>query len=286
MEAAGKRYIAYGSRADKFRIWNLSDFHLLAKGCAVNHIKRDVKEIADDPYSFWLGGGDYCDFIGYTDKRFDPNAMAETVSIKALGDLGNYGMKQVRDILSPIQDKCLGLLLGNHEYKYELATDHESLHGWLCTELGAWNLTYSAFFDVVFCRGKTKVPRMQLSDKGMPVGNRAQFRICCHHGAGYAQTPGGKLNRLIKFMKSFEADIYFCGHVHDQTSRKEPTIGADEKCEKLIEHQRVGLIAGSYLKTYSQGYTSYGEQKGYAPVSLGAAIAEIEPNKRKIKALT
>ena len=111
------------------------------------------------------------------------------------------------------------------------------------------------------------------------------FRIYCHHGAGYAQTPGGKLNRLVQFMQSFDADLYFVGHVHDHVARKEPAIGADRQCNKLVERQRLGVIAGSYLKTYQQSVISYGEQRGYRPTSLGAATATIRPDTREMEAV-
>jgi hypothetical protein len=286
MEAAGKKYIVHRSRSDKFRIWNLSDLHWMAKGCAVGEIKRDIAEIAKDPFSFWLGGGDYAEFIGYRDKRFDPDAMAEWVPVKALGDLGRYGMTQIGDLLRPIKDKCLGLLLGNHELKYELMTDQESLHGWLCTELGVPNLQYSALFDVVFCRTQgTKTPRLIAKPPLRNTYTTSQFRVFCHHGAGYAVTPGGKMNRLVQFMQSFDADIYFIGHVHDHVARKEPAIGANSDCTKLQERRRLGVVAGSYLKTYGQGHTSYGEQKGYRPTDLGPAIVSITPETREMEAV-
>jgi hypothetical protein len=42
------------------------------------------------------------------------------------------------------------------------------------------------------------------------------------------------------------------------------------------------VISGSYLKTYAQGVTSYGEQKGYEPTTLGAAWVAIKPQTRDI----
>ena len=287
MEAAGKRYICYGSRSDKIRIWNLSDIHWMSKACAEDDVRADIRKIKDDPYSFWLGGGDYADFIGYTDKRFDPDAVASWVDVANLGNLGRFGMEQIRDLFEPIKHKCLGLLLGNHEKRYELFTQQESLHSWLCTELGVPNLQYSAIMDVVFvrrCGLRKPVLQWKVLAKNKGNGSRA-FRIYCHHGAGFATTPGGKLNKLIQFMQSFDADLFFCGHVHDRTARKEPALGADAACKKLTQRVRLGVIAGSYLKTYQQGTTTYGEQRGYRPTSLGASIVEITPDKNEAFAM-
>jgi len=289
MQAAGTRYIWHGSEADSFRIWNLSDLHLGAKGCAEGDIRRDVQKIQDDPYSFWLGGGDYADFIGYSDKRFDPDAVAEWINVKDLGNLGRKCMERVRDILAPIRDKCLGLLIGNHELKYEIQTEQESLHHWLCQELAVPFLGYSCLFDLRFCTAQgLKKPR--LADSVPPRRGEHRhsksntFRVFAHHGAGYATTPGGKLNKLIAAMNTFEADLFFLGHVHDQTGRREPVLGANGDCTQLEHRDRLGLVSGSYLKTYNQGTISYGEQKMYRPTCLGAAVARIHPMSRKMEA--
>jgi hypothetical protein len=110
------------------------------------------------------------------------------------------------------------------------------------------------------------------------------FRIYGHHGSGGAATPGGKLNRLLRFMNDFDADIYAIGHVHDVVVKSWPRIGANNACDKLIEIPRIGIVTGSYLRTYTQGSTGYGEVKGYSPVPLGAVAVEIEPHTRKMGA--
>lgn len=281
MQAAGKRYIHHPSRSDKIKIWNLSDLHVGSAGCAEGLIKRDVARIREDPCAFWIGGGDYADFIGYRDKRFNPNTMAQWVKVSDLGDIGRASMARVRDMLAPIKHKCLGLLAGNHETKYQLTHEHEGLHAWLCMELDAPSLGYCALFDVEFIRTPCKKPHIVDAKNAQP--GRATFRIFAHHGAGHATTPGGKLNKLISFMDSFEADIYFLGHVHDQVGRRQVVLGADRKCEKITQKERLGVISGSYLRTYSDGVTSYGEIKGYKPVNLGAAYVEIKPDKREIR---
>jgi len=74
-----------------------------------------------------------------------------------------------------------------------------------------------------------------------------------------------------------------CGHVHDQEGVRIVTIGADQTCTRLVQRHRLGVISGSYLKTYAAGVTTYGEQRGYAPTTLGAATVEINPDKGTFK---
>ena len=237
MECSGKRYVATPSRSDVFKIWNLADTHLLSASCAEGELDRDIKKIKNDPYSLWVGGGDYADYIGYDDgKRFDPDCVSDKLTIRDLGRLGKKSVQVVHDKLSPIKDKCLGLLFGNHEKHYQRHQKQEELHGWLCTEMGVPNLGYSALFDLVFKRSVRKEPGIiQPTKNEMRMSPTHTFRIFCHHGCGFATTPGGKLNKLIHFMNAFEADIYFVGHVHDKMGRRQTRIGADADCKTLTQ---------------------------------------------------
>jgi len=285
MEAAGKRYIIHNSKKDEFTIWNLADLHWWNKACDVKGIKRDIRTIQNDPFSFWVGGGDYADYIGYTDKRFDPDCVPDRIKVEDLGKSGKVQVSEIKDLFSPIKDKCLGLLLGNHEKKYQTEKEQSHLHAWLCTELGVPNLEYSALFDLIFARGKgSRIPElMNESPEDNDRRESQSFRFYVHHGAGFAQTSGGKLNRLIQFMESFDADIYMVAHVHDQVGRRQSTIGANTTCTELTHKEKIGVISGSYLKTYAQGVTTYGEQRGYKPTHLGSATISIVPFTRTLK---
>lgn len=283
MQAAGKRYIWHPSRSDQIKLVYFSDIHWMSKACAEKEVIKQRDAIRDDPNTFWIGGGDYGEFIGFGDaKRFDPDAVAEHVTVKDLGALGKRTYVAIRDLFQPIKHKCLGLIIGNHEKQYMRRQQQEDLHGWLCTELGVADLGYSCFMDVVFCRqprmGKTPL----LSSTHGPAGGVESFRVFCHHGAGAAQTKGGKINRLTAFMRNFDADIYFMGHIHDQLGCRLTPLCADADCLKIRHRTKLGVVSGSYLKTYSQGTTTYGEQKGYEPTTLGAAWVMVVPETREL----
>jgi len=292
MQCAGKFYIFHPSRSDKFKIWGIGDLHMMSRAHHAHQLSRDLAVIKEDPFSFWFGMGDYCDFIGYADKRFDPDAVAEDVSIKDLGRLGATGMERVKKAFDPIKKKCFGLIEGNHERKYALHKDQQQLHGWLCTELDLPNFGYSVFFDIVFRRVTgIKTPRIErlsttatAEGETRASGNEMTVRVFAHHGAGFATTPGGKLNKLIKVMHDFDADLYYMAHVHEPTAKPISYLSADGKCEKLMARKKMGVITGSYLLTYAQDVTTYGEQKLYSPVETGARFATIEPDKQRIKA--
>jgi hypothetical protein len=280
MTPAGRTYIHHGSRTDEFRIWNVSDIHLGSASCAKEQLKRDLKIIEDDPFSFWYAGGDLADYISPNDKRWNANEIDE--ELLSAGKLGNIGItmyEHLRDLFSPIKHKCLGLGQGNHETKYMSMNNQQGLHGWLCTELGVPNIRYSAIMDLVFCRTTgAKVPHIAKKS-----GKRSEaFRVAIHHGFGGAATPAGKLNALLRWMRIVDADIFFFGHVHDQKAQRLQRLGANRDCTKQVNKDKVGVISGGYLKTYAENQTSYGEMKGYEPTTLGASYVTIRPNDREV----
>jgi predicted phosphodiesterase len=281
MQAAGKVYIFYPSRGDRINLWNFADLHYGNRGCAYDRLIKDRDHILADENSFWVGGGDYADYIGMGDKRFDPRVL-EGIGVADLDQLGHIQTQHIRDLFAPIKHKCLGLLFGNHEAKYMRTFQQFSLHQWLCTELGVPNLGYSALLDIVFTRGQCETPRLSRKPSGKTTSRT--FRLYIHHGAGGAQTPGGKMNRLLKFMSDFHADIYMIGHVHDVIAKRRVTLAANSTCNEIIERQSIGIVTGSYLRTYTQDVTGYGEEKGYSPVPLGATYVEIHPATGELRA--
>jgi hypothetical protein len=288
LKAGGKRYILYDSKLTEIDIWNFSDIHLNSAGCAINKIKNDIQHVAENPYAFWYGGGDYADYISYKDhKRFDPSTLPDEMKANELGDLGKKSTAQVRDLFYPIKDKCLGLCFGNHEYSYARVNEQQGLHAWLCCEMGGphLDLGYTALVEIVFCHApRCGNPILKWQDVGDATGSRQSFRFCVSHGSGAANTPTGKLNKLIKYMTYFDADVYMIGHVHGQSGTRLERVGANQSCTELKSIDRVGVISGSYLKTYAQDVTLYGEIKTYEPTKLGAAKVTIKPYEREIRA--
>jgi len=284
MQAAGSRYILYNSRSAVLKIWIMADIHYANKGCHLALLKKHIKEIQNDPCAYWIGLGDYADYISYDDKRFDPSEILQDIAVADLGNLGQILTSRVDDLFAPIRDKCLGLAYGNHEWRYMRDKDQQGLHQWLCTQMGVPNLGYSFLMNLTFVRVAQKNLRQKVLDTvpDKTGSTRWSLRLYGHHGAGGASTFTGKANRLAKFMQAFDADIYMCAHVHGEQSLAIPRIGADEKCQTLKERAALGVITGSYLKTYQLGVgAGYGERAGYGPSFLGAAVLHVEPDKQK-----
>jgi len=273
MEAAGQLRVKVKSLSDEYSLWGIGDAHLLNRACLVSKLDENIARIAADPHALWVGIGDLADLISFQDTRFDPLVTTESSFKANMKRLGPMAVNLLDEKFWPIACKCFGLSIGNHEFKFELRYE-QSIIG---TLLDKWNarlggkqvipyLGYSALRDLIFVKSKRE----------------QRFRICTHHGAGYARTKGGKLNRLLRFMTDFDADIFLMGHVHAATDDTVVRIGANDDCTELTHTTRTGVICGTYLKTYSQGITTYGERALYEPTVLGSPRITIVPETKEI----
>ena len=296
MQAAGSRYVSLRHVNDIIRLWVLGDWHIGNRDARLGLLQRHLDEIRDDPNSYWVGLGDYADCISPTDKRFDSTTIDDDISIRDTGRLGKVLTDKVMELMKPVANKCVGLAYGNHEWKYMRDQEQQDLHAYLCTSLSVPNLGYSFLLDVIaeYTGAKHWVPGVS----GVGVATRTdskmtasrgdaprawRVRIYGHHGAGGAATFGGKANRLERFMNYFDANLYLCAHVHEEMARPKVRIGANSLCTKILEEPSLGIITGSYLKSYGQGeHAGYFERWGGAPSFLGAAIVEIDVANRRL----
>ena len=190
--------IPYGisvKRGSKIKLYPIGDIHAGVKHCEEHKIKELVQEIQRDKEAYWIGVGDYADYIAPTDPRWDSKVIANWV------DADNIAEDQtswLEHLLKPIRSKCMGLCFGNHEETIRLRLSC-NVHKNLCESLNVPSLGYSGFVKLTTNRS----------------GKERNTIICVTHGAGSAATKGARINRLKEFMSNFDADIYIHGHLHD-----------------------------------------------------------------------
>lgn len=298
MEGAGNRYIVYpagkpGANRDLwFKVWGLGDLHLGNKGCAKDKLREDIEAIRQDPNSFWVGLGDYGDYISISDfKRFDAETFdPEILTLADIGNLGGAMKDAIGKLLEPIRHKCLGLCMGNHEFKYMTQREQNDMHSRLCESLGVPNLWYSSMFYLRFVRRPSRkpfAPRLEnnwMDDHEADNGDHFDsFKVLVHHGGGGAATAGGKINMIRRAVALSSADITMVGHLHEALAKPEPLLDLDPSGKKIVERKRMAIMTGSYLKTYATGQAGYGERALYAPSTIGATWVAINPCARRIK---
>jgi hypothetical protein len=262
-----ERIIPY-KRPDVFTIHPLGDIHVGTEHCAYEKIQRQIEKIAANDFAYWIGLGDYGEFISPHDKRWDCQVISPWVEQDNIAEcLTNRIVK----LFEPIKDKCLGLIEGNNEDAIRRLLD-VNVQKNLCERLGVSNLGYSCFYRLVF-RRRPKVNR----------GEGHSYTLYITHGNGGAITKGAKVMRLQRMMDNFQADVYMMGHMHDIITDTKSYLRLTE-VNKISHLTKVGAVTGSWFRTYSQGVkASYGEIKGYPPSALGCPVFTICPDKNLLK---
>lgn len=247
-------------RSDPVTIWFIGDTHVGASGCALDKLKGTVDLVSSTPDSYWLGMGDYCDFVGFRDPRFDPSQIDQNYRISDLKRLAEKQIHHFCKIMAPIRDKCIGYIEGNHDEKWE-----RHYHWSPVRYLEQWSggnsraLSCSAIITI---RVRDDVAR-----KG---ACRYAFDIYAFHGYGGARKMGAEINKVIDLMGSYEADIYAMGHAHHLGAQATDRIGKRKSKLALYEKRKAFFLTGSYLKTADIGDSNYAERKGYPPRRLGS----------------
>lgn len=282
MEFAGQQFIVYGDEAAWFTIHGLSDIHYGNKACSLDTVRQDIEAIRTDPWAFWVGVGDYAEYINHMDKRFDPTCVADDITVSDLACLGGALTERVAALFRPIRHKCLGLAFGNHEIKYMRLNTQRDMHALMCGSLDVLDLGYTGIFDIVFIhepgRAAPGLSRTRPAE-GVETWKR---RTLVFHGSGYAQTVGGKANKVRAKLTDVDCDLLFIGHLHDKIAGHKVTLQANEECTEPMQREQKGVMCGSYLRTYAPGMTGYGEIKGYSPVPFGPGIARLRPQTKKM----
>lgn len=213
----------------EFTLYPIGDWHYGSAQCNIKFIKQTIDEVKHNPNAYWIGMGD----------------MMENAIVGSKSDVYtqiNPPREQMQDIvklLTPIKNKGLFLIAGNHEQRTMrqvglIPEEH------IAYQLGMPYKGFSCF--ALFQMSKCKAP--------------GSFKIYAHHNYGGGYTMGGKVNRAEKLrLIAPTADAIFSGHFHI-TSRI-PVTWYDTGRKKIIKHTGYDYITGSALEYAG----SYAEEK-------------------------
>lgn len=262
------RTIKHDSRSDVFRIIPLGDIHLGAAACDEELFKTTIKDIENDDNAYWIGLGDYADFINRRDPRFDITSQAEW--LHGIGDITKVQRDRFLDIIEPIAHKCLALVEGNHETAItrhtERAIFNEIVMG--VKERGGFEP------DEDLGVGYYGWLRLRFERKGK--GGRNIFLFNLHHGFIGGRLSGAKALNMQRWLWTHDCDIVIFGHSHNTAIYREEVVGLD-RLGKPVSMPRIGCYGGTYLNTSGEGHTTYSEFKGYFPNPTGGVEIHIRP---------
>ena len=282
MQVITRRFSGYGP-ARPFKIVPIGDVHIGPQSCDEKRLAAAVKAIADDPDTFWVGLGDYCDFINKSDKRFDSSILAPWLfTPEAFRDLAKAQIDKALDYLRPIAPKCLGLVCGNHEsfiqQRYERDAYGEIVKG--VREAGAFKeddrlaFGYEGWLVLRFYRN---TPDGQAKRGMNDPGSTDTVRIRLHHGYVGGRLAGAKALEMQRFLWVNDCHAAILGHSHniDTITVEVESINA---AGRLVRTPRKGVYGGSFLRTrLDAGPSTYSAVKGYLPLPVGQPTISLYP---------
>ncbi len=259
--------------ADKITLYPLGDFHLGVVHCDEDLLEEIVEEIKKQKNALWLGMGDFCDCVTPSDfKRWDGKILASWMK----GNEDNIGPTQLEradKLLSPIWNKCLGLIEGNHEE----AIRRYNHYDFMKELLKKANIKYKVPYGGVSCL-------IRLNFKRKNSNETHDYIIHARHGEGSARTSGARALAVLRLSQVFvNANITLMGHLHGQESPDIPQR-LILRHGKVKAFETIATMTGAWVRAYMQGVPPcYLERWGSPPSVLGCPKIIIEPEKDKME---
>jgi hypothetical protein len=261
------------SKETVFRLQPIGDIHLGAAACDEPLLGDVVKRVAADPDRYWIGMGDYCEWINVRDPRFDFGTLADWVDVADLVDLAGAQRDRLLSILKPIAGKCLGLVKGNHEDTIHRHTERD-IYSELVTTLKGWGgfdnrhqlgFGFTGWLRMLFYWGADK------------RGGSTRLAVNVHHGYTGGRLGGGKALNMERRMWVYDADLFLVGHSHNTDAYRRAVEGLDRH-GRLVSRVRRGAYTGTFLQTENrEGPATYSERKGHLPLPIGGVEVELRP---------
>jgi hypothetical protein len=274
------------SRSQTWRLYYLTDLHIGARACDEGLLRKQIQQIADDPFARWIGGGDYIDCIARKgDKRYRESTLAPWLWGRddAIGTQRDYMVA----MLEPIIDKCLGLGCGNHEFAARNYIDRDiygEIVAWLAQKQGVdpWELKLGVQGFVCI--------RFKRAYSNGDMGGTQTFRVYCHHGYGGGRLPGGDALALARVLGDYECDLALMGHRHKQQILPKQIVAPSATHGGVARMQtRMALFCGHWLNEYiipakDGALDTYAEEIGLPPAPTGTPEITIKPDERTMTA--
>lgn len=173
-------------------------------------------------------------------------------------DIVQKQLEEMTEWLKPHQDRIIGLLDGNHEYRIYQQSGLD-LSKILCKNL-----------DVNYL-GAGKLIRIR-------VGSQT-YSLYATHGSSGATLPYTKIKQCLNLQQYIEADCYAMGHVHALDSHSRAVHEVDKRTKQVIEQEKLFVITGHYLNYFG----SYAHRKGLIPSKKGSPVLKLYTNEHKIR---
>lgn len=284
-------HVSHGSRSDVIRIKPFFDVHLGTRSCDEHRLDEDIAEVLADPNAYAVLGGDICEFIVRSDKRFRQSELAQWLQ----GPIDDIADAQIEYTLAKFRPlaaagKILAVLVGNHETqilkRYERDVFQEIVRG-LRKGDRRIGIGYEGFL-VLYVQRKNSKKRPGGMDGHTDKSDSWRVVFYLHHGYGGGILEGGHALTLGRIFKSYNCDIALLGHRHVTAHLTNVQLEVSPG-GTLRERHQVAAFCGSYRRSYRDDdgretdNTSYEEEKGLPPHVVGTPWVRLYPDKKLVK---
>ena len=243
----------------EIEIMPVADYHWADPNSDHDRILEDIAHIRDTENCFCVLNGD---LMNCAIKSSISDCYSETVS----------PMDELRacvDLFSPIKDKILGVVPGNHEARH-YRTNGLDITELMCRQLGIVD-RYSPTTALLFIR----FGKLTLKEHGRKV----VYTLYLSHGNGGGRKEGGRIQRLIDLSTVVDADIYVVGHTHL------PAMYKDSFARPNCANSSITYGTRLYVNTSAKlNWGGYGEVMGFKPPCTDTPIIHLSGTKKEMRA--
>jgi len=241
-----------------------SDIHDDARASQTDQVLEHMERRAALPRPHFINLGDLFNLILPNDiRRYMPS-----VNKQELQGLDDYVMATVDGAYQKYSKFPWRFFTqGNHGQTF-LKHHYIDPVAMLCRKLG---IPYGGFSGIC---------KFRFIPKYAKGGKAATFTLLYHHGAWGGRVVKG-FGGARDYARMFERwDVFAYGHNHQMNIHHETRIR--QTLQGGIERRPVFFVnTGTWLETYEEGDTTYGEIRGYPPVQLASPLITVTPRQMK-----
>lgn len=213
----------------------LADTHIGLPGAREDYLKEAIDYIIKTPNSYVLLNGDLIDGVNRTSKGdiytqlYPPDIQAD----------------RIIQLLTPIKDKILASVSGNHEKR---ADGHDYMKE-ISRILSVHHHPIAVLLELRVGQKKNRKPYT--------------YTVYATHGYGGGSTKGAKANKLERYSNTIVSDILIISHYHESITSNRVFAIPDLYNKKVITRKQRLVLTSAWLN-----YGDYGMQHGFPPASI------------------
>lgn len=220
----------------------IADVHLGARECMEEEFQQFIDDVKDKPNIYYVLCGD---LISNGVKNSVTNIYEETMR-------PSDQKRMMAKMLSPIADRILCVVNGNHEKRSSREVDDSPTYD-ICAKLDIENLY----------RENMAFMKLQFGGGNIAGAKRPTYTIVVTHGAGGGALTGASINRNERFGYAIDnMDVFISAHTHKAAVTQPGKIFIDTHNNQIKVKPFKVITATSWLNT-----GGYSLQKLLTPTS-------------------